>query len=108
MRIPSDVAVRLAVDTVTFTVPYFFLKTAADTLFPFLCGSVNRRAITGNGKVHEINEAIPVGVQEKKFFEYLERAKAWFHILWRLLFKFFKEFPDGELFDRWSLLPFFL
>ena len=106
--IPSDVTVGLAVDTVTFTVPYSFLKTVAGTFFALLSGGVNGRAIPGDGKVHEVNEAIPVGFQEKKFFENLEKTETWFHILWRLLFKFFKKFLDGKLFDRRSLLPFFL
>ena len=106
--IPSDVTVGLAVDTVAFTVPYSFFKAATGALFPFLCSSVNRCAVTGNGKVHEVNEAVPVRFQEKKFFEYLEKADTWFHILGRFLFKFFKEFLNGDFFDRRCFLPFFL
>ena len=106
--IPSDVTVGLAVDTVTFTFPDSFFKAAAGALFAFLCSSVDRRAVTGNGKVHEVNEAVPVRFQEKKFFEYLEKAETWFHILRRFPFKFFKEFLDGIFFDRRCLFPFFL
>ena len=106
--IPSDVTVGLAVDTVTFTVPNSFFKASAGTFFAFLSGGVNRRAVTGNGKIHEVNEAVPVGFQEKKVLEYLEKAEAWLHILRRILFEFFKEIPDGELFDRRCLFPFFL
>ena len=108
MGIPSDVTVGLAVDTVAFTVPYSFFKAATGALFPFLCSSVNRCAVTGNGKVHEVNEAVPVRFQEKMFFEYLEKADTWFHILGRFLFKFFKEFLNGDFFDRRCFLPFFL
>ncbi len=106
--ISSDVTVGLAVDTAAFTVPYPFFKAAAGTFFTLLCGAVNRSAVTGNGKAHEINEAILVGFQEKKIFEYLEKAQARFHILWRCLFKFFEKILGGELFDRRGLLPFFL
>ncbi len=56
-------------------------KTDIVKLFPFLCGGVNSCAVTGNGKAHEIDEAIPVGFQEKRLFEYLEKAEAWLHIL---------------------------
>ena len=92
--------------TVTFTVPYPFFKTSADTFFPFLCGRVNRGAITGNGRVHEVNETAPVRFQEKKFLENLKKAEAWLHILRRFLLKFFKEFLNSNLFDR--RLPSFL
>lgn len=52
--------------------------------------------------------AVPVRFQEKKFFEYLEKSEAWLHILRRFLFKFFKEFLNGDFFDRRSFFPFFL
>lgn len=78
--IPSDVTVGLAVDTAAFTVPNSFFKAAAGAFFAFLSGGVNRRAVTGNGKAHEVNEAVPVGFQEKKLLEYLEKAEAGFHI----------------------------
>ena len=106
--IPSDVTVGLAVGTVTFTVPYSFFKAVTGALSAFLCSGVNRRAVTGNGKIHEVNEAVAVRFEEKKFFEYLEKAEAWFHILGRILFKYFKEFLNGGFFDRRCFLPFFL
>lgn len=106
--IPSDVTVGLAVDTVTFTFPNSFFKAAAGAFFAFLCSGVNRRAVTGKGKAHEVKEAVPVRFEEKKFFEYLEKAETWLHILRRFLFKFFKEFLNGVFFNRRCLLPFFL
>lgn len=106
--IPSDVTVGLAVRTEAFTIPDSFFKAAAGTFFAFLCGSVDGRAVTGNGKLHEVNEAVPVGFEEEKLFEYLEKPEAGFHILWRLLLKFIKKFLDGDLFDRQCFVPFFL
>ena len=106
--IPSDVTVRLAVDTVAFTIPYSFFKTVTGTFFTFLCSSVNRGAIPGNGKVEEVKEAILMGFQEEKVFEQLEKEKARLHVLWRCLFKLFEDVLDGKLFDRRCFLPFFV
>ena len=106
--IPSDVTVGLAVNAVTFTIPDSFFKTAAGALFAFLCGGVNGSAVPGNGKVHEVNEAVPVRFQKKKFFEYLEKTETGFHVLRWFPFKFFKKFLDGGLFNGRCLLPFFL
>ncbi len=74
-------------------------KTDIVKLFPFLCGGVNSCAVTGNGKVHEIDEVIPVGFQEKKLFEYLEKAEAWLHILRTPIKKFVPAAPE-----RYALL----
>ncbi|MCI9009100.1 MAG: hypothetical protein HFI13_13455, partial [Lachnospiraceae bacterium] len=52
--IPSDITVGLAVETAALTVPYSFFQTVAGTLFAFLCGSVDGRTVTGNGKLHEV------------------------------------------------------
>jgi RHS repeat-associated protein len=42
----------------------------------------------------------------KKFFEYLKKAEARFHILRRFLLKFYKEFLNSNLFDRRRFLLF--
>ena len=104
--IPSGVAVGLAVDTVTFTVPYSFFQTVKGALFSFLCVGVNRHAVPGNGKMHEVNEAVPVRFQQKKLFEYLEKPEAGFHILWRFQLKFFKELLNGD-FSTGGIFPLF-
>ena len=55
--IPSDVTVRLAIKTVTLAVPEAFFQTVAGTLFAFPCGSIDRGAIPGQGKIKKIDEA---------------------------------------------------
>lgn len=67
--IPSDVAVRLAVDSVTPTVPDAIFQAVVGTLFPFPCGSVDRDAVPGNGKTAEVVEPVLYRTVKEKGFK---------------------------------------
>jgi len=58
MGIPSNVAVWLMVDAAAFTVTYPFVQTITGTGFLFASPCINRCAVTGNGKVSEIDQTI--------------------------------------------------
>lgn len=106
--IPSDVTVRLAVNTDTLTVPDSFLQTVTGTLFTFLGGSINKSAVTSKGKIHEVNESLLYGMVEKKNFKYLVKPPAGFHVMWRFKFKLGKEILDSDFLNRRSFFPFLI
>lgn len=108
MGIPACVTVRLAVGAGAFTVPDSIFKAVTGTFPAFPCGGINGRAVAGNGKAQEVEEAVPGGVQEEKILEYLEKPEAGLPILRRCLFQFFKEFLNGKFFNRGSFLAVFL
>jgi len=73
MRIPADVAVRLMVDAAAFTVAYPLVQTITGTGFTFTSPCINRRAVTGNGKVSEIDQAIVNGFAQKNRLENIKK-----------------------------------
>lgn len=81
--IPSDVTVRLAIKTVTLAVPEAFFQTVAGTLFAFPCGSIDRGAIPGQGKIKKIDEAGLYGAVKEKSFKMPVKHLAGSHIRWR-------------------------
>lgn len=56
MGIPSDVAVGLAVDTVTAAVPDAVFEAVAGTLLTFPGGSVDGGAVPGKGEAAQVDQ----------------------------------------------------
>ena len=54
--VPSPVTVGLGIMTFAVTGRTAFLLTIADALFPLLCGSTDRGAVTGKSQVPGINQ----------------------------------------------------
>ena len=106
--IPSDVTVRLAIKTVTLAVPEAFFQTVAGTLFAFPCGSIDRGAIPGQGKIKKIDEAGLYGAVKEKSFKNAVKHLAGSHIRWRKEVKLFKQVFNSGFFHRRGFFPFFV
>ena len=106
--IPTDVTVRLAVDTVALAVPDAILETVAGAFFALLGGSIDGNTIPGKGEGKQINEPGLYGMVKKKHFKYVVKPFTGSHIRWGMKFKRFEEFLDGNFFNGRCLFPFFL
>lgn len=108
MGIPTDVAVRLAVDTVAGTVMESVFEAATGTFFAFLCSGINGSAVTGKGKGHEVNEPVLNGMGKKKYLKDLIELPAGFHVMRWFQFELFKEIFNRSFFNRGSFFSFFI
>lgn len=108
MGIIANVAVRLAVKAVTFTVKDALLEAFAGTLLAFPGGSIDRGAIPGQGEFLEAEKAFLLRSGEKKLLEQRKKEPAGSHILWRLEFKESKKVFDSNFFDRRCFFPFLI
>ena len=106
MRIPADVTVRLAVKAVASAVADTIFEASAGTFFPFPGGSIDRSAVTGKGKIQEVNKPFANGMFKEKGAEDPIKEPAGFHAVRGLLFKEGKKVFHGGLFNRRSLLAF--
>lgn len=108
MGIPTDVTVRLAVNTATCTVPDSVIGAVTGAFFAFLSGGINGSAVTGKGKSHEVNETVLCGMVKKKHFKDLIELSARFHIVWWFELKLVKEVFDRDFINRGGFFPFFI
>ena len=108
MGIPSDIAVRLSINAVTFTIPDAVFQTVAGPLFTLLSCSVNRSAVTSESKAFKVDQPCFGRMVQEKGAEDFKEPGTCVHVSWRLLFEFFKEVFDGDLFDRRSFFFFAL
>lgn len=106
MGIIANVAVRLAVKAVTFTIKDALLGAFAGTFPAFPGGSIDRGAIPGQGEFIEAEEAFLPRSGEEKLLEQRKKEPAGSHILWRLEFKEGKKVFDSNFFDRRGFLGF--
>ena len=58
VRVPSPVTVRLRIMASTVAGRAAFILTIADPLFPLLCGSTDRGAISGKGQMVGIDQSL--------------------------------------------------
>lgn len=58
VRVPSPVTVRLRIMAFAIAGRAAFILTIADPLFPLLCGSTDRGAISGKGQMVGINQSL--------------------------------------------------
>ena len=65
MGIPTDITVRLAIDSVTLAVPDTFFKAVTGTFFTLLSRSIYRSTVPGKGEFFK-GEQVSVGRNLKK------------------------------------------
>ena len=106
--IPADVAVRLMVESVAFTVTDPFFQAITGTGFPLPCAGINRSTITGDSKVLKINQALINGFIQKLGFKDVKETFHRSEILRRFNFKFCQKFIDGHFFNRGCLFTLLL
>ena len=76
MRVPSPVTVRLRIMASTVAGRAAFILTIADPLFPLLCGSTDRSAISGKGQMVGIDQSLADRrIQELLFIETENKKK---------------------------------
>ena len=107
MGIPADVTVWLAIDAVAFAVVDSFFQAVTGAFFPLLSSSIDRGAISGQGKVTKLNEPFLYGTVEEKRTKDLKDTFAGLHILRWVLFKLPEKVFDSEFVNRRSLFSFF-
>ena len=106
--IPAGVAVRLVVDTVALTVPDALFQTAAGAGLTLPGTGIDRRSVTGNSQVIQVDKPLVDGNIQKLGFENLKQARGWGEVFGRFCFKSGQEAIDGDFLHRWSLFPFFV
>ena len=75
--IPAGVAVRLVVDTVALTVPDALFQTAAGAGLTLPGTGIDRRSVTGNSQVIQVDKPLVDGNIQKLGFENLKQACGW-------------------------------
>lgn len=91
--IPAGVAVRLVVDTVALTVPDALFQTAAGAGLTLPGTGIDRRSVTGNSQVIQVDKPLVDGNIQKLGFENLKQARWLGRSLWEVLFQIW---PGGH------------
>jgi hypothetical protein len=106
--IPTDVAVRLMVEAVAFTVtdPFFQTITGAGLVFP--CPGINGGAITGDGKIPQINQSFIDGFIQELGFKDIKEPLCRSKILRGFYLEFRHKVINGYFFDRVCLFALLL
>ena len=105
---PSNVTVRLAVDTVTPAVPDSFFGAAAGTFLTFLCGSVDRCAVPGKRKAEKVDQPVLNRAFKEQPFKDIIKPFTGSHILWGMEPELFQELFYRDLLHWRSLFTFLI
>lgn len=106
VRIPTDAAIRLMVDTLAFAVTDPFYQAITGAGFPLMCSGVNRSPVTGDCEVLQIDQSFINGFVQKLRLEDLKRTPGRSEILRRFEFKSGQEVIDSHFFNRISFFAF--
>lgn len=96
MRIPTDVAVRLMVDTIAFAVTDPFFQAITGTGFPLTCRGINRSPVTRDCKVLQADQSLINGFVQELGLEDIKETPGRSEVLWRFEFKSGQEVIDGH------------
>lgn len=105
MGIPADITVRLAIDAAAFAVVDPFFQAATGAFFPLLGSSIDRGAISGQGKATKINEPFLDETVKEKCMEDFKDTFTGIHILRRIFFKLSEKVFDSDFINRLGLFP---
>ena len=102
MGIPTDITVRLVIDTVALSIMNTFFQTFADSSFAFLCGGVKRCTIAGQSYFFERDKFLIGRRLKEKGVKNFPESQAGHHIRRGIIFKLPKQTFDSNFFNRSS------
>lgn len=106
VRIPTDVAIRLMVNTIAFAVTDSFFQAITGAGFPLTCSGINRSPVTGDCEVLQIDQSFIDGFVQEEGFEDLKETPGRSEILGRFEFESGQEVIGGHFINRICFLPF--